>query len=112
MSQDVAIQALLLTPAELHARLLGAPLFEQLRERPECLEIIPIGDGHFRLHLIAFPGLRTAELNNRAFGELHVSGLALTGGHVTSGGPDGVYVQYGYSVVEPEPGADAAPSGP
>lgn len=71
-------------------------LFEQFREQPENLEIIIREEGTLCLKLTNFKGLNTNMLNGRAFHTLEVEDLNLKSGHIMSGGPEGIIVQYMY----------------
>lgn len=86
----------MITSEKIKELFLAQELFAQFRNNPDKLQVNILEEGTMDLHLDNFPGLNTNALNNRALGEFKVEDLDLSGGHVTSGGPDGIVVRYSY----------------
>lgn len=78
---------------------LNHDLFKQFRNAPENLQVVIREEGTLLLMLKNFPGLDTSILNNRAFNTLEIPEINLKQGHISSGGPDGVNIQYGYEYL-------------
>lgn len=75
---------------------LGTELLRQFRDRPDCLVVEILDERSLSLRLDRFPELDISNLNPRELGCLELEGFDMSGGYVTSGGPDGIYLQYGY----------------
>lgn len=75
---------------------LSHALFAQFKNNEDKLIVNIIEEGTLDLHVKAFPGIDTEILNPRAFNTLEIKEANLKGGHISSGGPDGICVRYQY----------------
>jgi hypothetical protein len=97
--------------ARLKVLLLATPLLGQFRQHPDCLRVEVLEGRWFDLTLDSFPGLDKDRVGRpRDFSELVLPGVSLTGGHFTSGGPDGVVVRRGFEFLghDPDNGQETA----
>lgn len=71
----------------------------QFKDHPDCLKIEEVEPGYIDLKLTNFPGLKTNVLHQRLFRTLELPNIKLTHGHISSGGPEGIVVRYGYTFL-------------
>lgn len=84
--------------AELKAAFLEHPLLSQFRAHPDNLIVVIPEKGCARLYLTAFPGLDKSHLQMGYLHKLTLGDFLVYEGHLMSGGPDGISIQYKYEV--------------
>ena len=93
---------------ELRGHLLEIPGFDQFREHPgeflfSATNSNPDGNTAFySLHMLPFEGMDYSEINSHRYGTYEFNGFHNVEGSVSSGGPDGVHVNFRADVIRNE----------
>lgn len=84
--------------AKLKKAFLNAPLLKQFKDNLDKLELSIPEKGCVRLHLTNFKGLNTSDLQQGSFNRLKLDTVNISNGHIYSGGPEGISVQFAYDL--------------
>jgi hypothetical protein len=84
--------------AELRDEFLEHPLLQQFKSRPEKLIVDIPEKGCARLYLTNFPELDKSQLEIGWLRNLTLHNFRAYDGHIMSGSPDGISIQYKYEV--------------
>ena len=83
---------------ELRDAFLEHPLLRQFKDHPDNLIVVIPEKGCARLYLTAFPGLDKTHLEMGYLRNLTLENFRAYDGHLMSGSPEGISIQYKYEV--------------